>query len=147
MIKKNFIDGLENQLKIWVLQGNPKTADEALQITMRSENNFKHNKHEAAACNTNSFGPNTVELAEAIAMALEKRGIGNDHAHTGNFNRRGSFRGRGRGRGRSRRGNCLACGQEGHFWRDAIYPNAPKDLGNGQGIGNGWSDWTHPTPF
>ena len=39
LVRKYFIDGLEDNLRIWVLQSNPKTSDEALQVALRSEAN------------------------------------------------------------------------------------------------------------
>ena len=136
MIKKYFTDGLEESFRLWVLQANPQTADEALQVALRTEANMRQKTQAAAAVNQTST---TADLAEAIATALEKRGIGNRQ----NFPVRGRGRTRGgfRGRGHSTRPGrviCHSCGQEGHYWRDSICPNSPKNQGNESGTG-GWN--------
>lgn len=74
MVRKYFTDRLEETLKIWVLQANPKTA-EAL-VALRTEANL--NKKQSATANmaNSQQSINTTDLAEAITIALEKRGIG-----------------------------------------------------------------------
>ncbi|MCG8049194.1 MAG: hypothetical protein N0E48_26945 [Candidatus Thiodiazotropha endolucinida] len=143
MVKKYFIDGLEESLRLWVLQANPKSADEALQVALRTEANMRQKTQAAATAaatvNQTNQTTSTTDLAEAIALALEKRGIGNQQ----NFPMRSRGRARGsfRGRGQSRRPGrviCHSCGQEGHYWRDAICPNSPKNQGNDSGTG-GWN--------
>ena len=141
MVKKYFIDGLAESFRMWVLQANPESADEALQVALRTEANLSKKEPVAATVNQTNT---TADLAEAIAIALEKRGIGNQnqgfpmsHPNTS----RGRARGRGRGRQQGRRpGNvvCHSCGQEGHFWRDSICPNSPRNQGNERGTG-GWN--------
>ena len=136
IVKKYFIDGLEESFRLWVLQANPQTADEALQVALRTEANMRQRSLTAAAVNQTNT---TADLAEAIAIALEKRGIGNRQ----NFpvKSRGQMGGGFRGRGHSRRPGrviCHSCGQEGHYWRDYICPNSPKNQGYESGTG-GWN--------
>ena len=73
-VNKYFIDGLEEPLRLWVLQANPQTADQALQVALRIEANMRQKTQAAVAVNQTNT---TADLAEAIAIALEKRGIGN----------------------------------------------------------------------
>lgn len=158
MIRKYFLDGLEENFRVWVLQANPKTADDALQVALRTEANLQK-KTSNPTCNMTqaAAGLNTSELAEAIVLALEKRGVGSSERHHGEFENRGNggqyrgggrghYRGGGRGqfggsgRARGTRGNagtCHSCGQSGHFWRDRECPNSPYHQGNGRGAG-GW---------
>ncbi|MES9884656.1 MAG: hypothetical protein ABW185_27750 [Sedimenticola sp.] len=140
MVQKYFTDGLDNSFRIWVLQANPKTADEALQVALRTEANLQ--KQAPAHANTAYVAEtrDTDGLAEAIVLALERRGIGSTNSEGNMQGARGrgysGYRGRGRGRGRP--GVCHSCGQNGHYWRDAMCPNAPSNQGNGQGTGGGW---------
>lgn len=141
MVKKYFTDGLDDSFRIWVLQANPQSADEALQVALRTEANIKQKGQATATINQTNT---TADLAEAIAIALEKRGIGqqqNEFRPT--FPMRGRDRARGgyRGRQQNRRPAnviCHSCGKEGHFWRDSICPNSPKNQGNEKGTG-GWN--------
>lgn len=138
MIKKYFKDGLEESLRLWVLQSNPKSGDEALQVALRTEANMRQKTQAAAAATVNQTA-STADLAEAIALALKKRGIGNQQNFPmrGRGQTRGSFKGRGQSR-RPGRVICHSCGQEGHYWRDAICPNSPKNQGNDSGT-VGWN--------
>ena len=70
IVKKYFIDGLEESFRLWVLQANPQTADEALQVALRTEANMRQRSLTAAAVNQTNT---TADLAEAIAIALEKK--------------------------------------------------------------------------
>lgn len=135
MVKKYFIDGLEESFRLSVLQANPQTADEALQVALRTEVNMRQKTQTAAAVNQTNT---TADLAEAIAVALEK-GIGNGKKFPvrGRCQMRGGFRGRGHSR-RPGRVICHSCGQEGHYLRDSICPNSPKNQGNESGTG-GWN--------
>lgn len=143
IVQKCFTDGLNAELRLWVLQSNPKTSDEALQSALRSEANLakkQPSKVEVAAA-TASQPTGTSELATAIAQALVIAGIGKDtrnetrNAYDRDFQYSTTARGRGRGRGFGfnrrgrgyRQGTCHACGQTGHFWRDAICPAAPRN--------------------
>lgn len=136
MVQKYFTDGLDTSFRIWVLQANPRSADDALQVALRTEANLQH-QTPASANTAHLAESNTTGLADAIVMALERRGIG---SATGGENARGrgytNYRGRGRGRGRP--GPCHSCGQTGHYWRDAVCPNAPSNQGNAMGTGGGW---------
>ena len=63
LVQKYFIDGLEENLRIWVLQSNPKTSDEAMQVALRSEANLKQKlsvKAEVAAASANSSQPTNI---------------------------------------------------------------------------------------
>ena len=55
---------------------NLESADEALQVALRTEANLSKKEPVAATVNQTNT---TADLAEAIAIALEKRGIGNQH--------------------------------------------------------------------
>ncbi|MES9905628.1 MAG: hypothetical protein ABW168_23505 [Sedimenticola sp.] len=150
LVTKYFTDGIDEHLRIWVLQSNPKNADEALQAALRSNANLQRKasvkEKDSAKTGSAMVGATqtseTSNLAEAIAIALERRGIGNNNASTNRQDSGGyrgyntGYRGRGRGyRGRDRRqaprGNCHACGQQGHFWRDAVCPKSPMFQQNG----------------
>ena len=137
--KKYFIDGLDESFRMWVLQANPESADEALQVALRTEANLRKKEPPAATVNQTQT---TSDLAEAIAIALEKRGIGQQQRET-QYNHPTTGRGRARGRGRQHgrrpgRVVCHSCGQRGHFWRDSICPNSPKKQGNESGA-EGWN--------
>jgi len=129
LARKYFIDGLSEDLKMWVLQSNPKTSDEALQSALRSEANLnqKKSKHVEVAAVTTSQPTGTSELAETIAQDLKIAGIGSTP-------RDYSDRGRNNGAG-PRRGSCHACGENEHFWRDASCPMSPLQTGNARGAG------------
>ena len=130
LVKKYFMDGLDEELQIWVLQANPKTSDDALQTALRSEANLKKKSPQRVQVATMAASrPNTDtdDLAAAIAKALQMTGIAQG-GQSMNYPGRGAWRGRGRGRGR---GACHACKQYGHFWRDC-----PNSSGNGRGARN-----------
>ncbi len=148
LVTKYFIDGINEHLRIWVLQANTKNSDEALQAALRSNANLerkpssaKENHEHPSAMIGATETSGTHNLAEAIALALEMRGIGISnipnsrpeyHMNMGGY--RGRGRGyRGRGRGQFSRGNCHACGQPGHFWRDDVCPKSPMFRRNGLG--------------
>lgn len=142
MVKKYFVDGLDGSFRMWVLQANPQSADEALQIALRTEANMRNNVQPSVSANAAQVGQvtNTTDLAEAIAIALEKRGVGQQNEASSDRprgrGRGGNFRrgfGRGTGRGRAQSVVCHSCGQTGHYWRDAVCPNAPRFQGNEDG--------------
>lgn len=137
MVRKYFTDGLEETLKIWVLQANPKTAEEALQVALRTEANLNKKQGVTANMANSQQSINTTDLAEAITIALEKRGIGSRRSNT-SMGRGGrgqrNWQNRGGGQG-NRQGTCHACGQHGHFWRDMECPKSPHNQGNGRGTG------------
>lgn len=149
LVRKYFIDGLEDNLRIWVLQSNPKTSDEALQVALRSEANLKQKSavkaevtpsinasqptgtSTVAATHAHASQPTgTSDLADAIVRAMQMAGIaergGGADVTVGYSGAMQQYRGRGRGRGKGR-GACHLCGQIGHFWRDAVCPNFPMN--------------------
>ncbi len=138
-------------LRIWVLQANPKTADDALQAALRSNANLQRTPNNPKQAKESGVmigatqAVETTNLAEAIAIALEKRGIGTnvsnrpDPGRYRGYSGRGARYSRGRGRGQYARGACHACGQPGHFWRDAICPRSPAFQGTGGPMAAGQS--------
>lgn len=141
LVRRCFIDGIDDQLRIWVLQANPKASDEALQVALRSESNLKKAqppKVEVAAASA-CQPTGTSELATAIAEALRMTGVTPMTRYGNNFRGRcrGAPRG-GRGRGTGNQGPCYACGERGHFWRDTRCPRSPANASNqenGRGAG------------
>ena len=95
MVRKYFTDGLEETLKIWVLQANPKTAE--AQVALRTEANL--NKKQGATANmaNSQQSINTTDLEEAMTIALEKRGIGSRSSNTSTGQRNWKNRGGGQG--------------------------------------------------
>jgi hypothetical protein len=118
MVRKYFTDGLEETLKIGVLQANPNTAE--AQVALRTEANL--NKKQGATANmaNSQQSINTTDLEEAMTIALEKRGIGSRSSNTSTGRGgRGQRNWKNRGGDQGNRQDARhACGQHGHVWRD-----------------------------